>query len=456
MFIGRENELNSLEKMYAKDNFEMAVVYGRRRIGKTALLNEFVKDKNYIYFSAEEVNDSLNLEKFSRIVGEKIGLNNLPTANSWQDLFKLIIERFAKEKLIIVIDEYPYVAMANKSLNSTLQHLIDYDFKDTNAFLILCGSSMSFMENEVLSEKSPLFGRRTGQIKVNPLDYYDASMFYVNYSAEDKIKLYSIVGGTPYYLSMINKDNSLEDNIKELLFAMNGYLFSEATLIMKQDFNEPANYNAILQAIASGSLTLGEIVSFTKLATSLVSKYLITLQELNYVERIIPFGANPLKGKKSQYRIVENYIAFWYRYIFSVRGEIERGLGDVYFQYAINDLSNYTSYAFENITRQYLRRLNSVNKLPFIAKSYGQWWGSGKKKDQQEIDIVVEGIDNKELIIGECKFRNSFDLYNTQELLKYRASLFEKYNTYLYLFTKKKVETEKGIVNISIDEYFEI
>jgi AAA+ ATPase superfamily predicted ATPase len=195
------------------------------------------------------------------------------------------------------------------------------------------------MENQVLGEKSPLFGRRTGQLKINPLNYFDAVQFYPNASNEDKIKYYACVGGTPYYLSLIDQELSFEENLRELYFEIQGYLNNEGILLMKQEFREPANYNAVLQSIASGANTLSEIAGFTKLPNNLISKYLITLQELNYIDRILPFGANPLKGKTSQYQITENFIAFWYRYVFSIRTEIERGNGEIYFTLTLKDLS---------------------------------------------------------------------------------------------------------------------
>ncbi|MFV0558868.1 MAG: ATP-binding protein [Enterococcus sp.] len=457
MFLGRKKELASLERMYKKQTFQMAVVYGRRRIGKTSLLNEFIKGKNSLYLPAEEVNDSLNLQKFSRLLGEKLGINNFPAVSDWNSFFSLIKEQLGQERLVIVIDEYPYAASANKSLNSILQHVIDYDFKETNIFLILCGSSMSFMENQVLGEKSPLFGRRTGQLKLNPLDYYDSAQFYPNVSDEDKIKYYACVGGTPYYLSLIDSDLSFEENLRELYFEINGYLNNEGVLLMKQEFREPANYNAVLQAIASGSNTLGEIAGFTKLENTLISKYLITLQELNYIERVVPFGSNPLKGKTSQYQIAENFIAFWYRYVFSVKTEIERGNGDIYFALALDDLSNFIGPIFEEVARQYLRRLNGQGKLPFITKSFGKWWGKDKKGNGQELDVVVESVTGKELIVGECKWRNSFKIGETVEVLNERAAYFDKDSTDKYLFTKVPVrlEAKSGVTNISLSEFFE-
>lgn len=458
MFLGREKELASLEKMYKKKNFQMAVVYGRRRIGKTFLLNEFIKDKNALYLPAEEVNDFLNLHKFSRLLGAKLGIDHFPTVDDWNSLFAIIKEQFGDKHLVLVIDEYPYAASANKSLNSILQHVIDYTFKDTNIFLILCGSSMSFMENQVLGEKSPLFGRRTGQLKVNPLDYYDAARFYPSVSNEDKIRYYACVGGTPYYLSLIDQELSFEENLRELYFEISGYLNNEGILLMKQEFREPANYNAVLQAIASGSNTLGEIAGFTKLETSLISKYLITLQDLNYIERVIPFGSNPLKAKKSHYQITENFIAFWYRYIFSIRSEIERGNGDIYFALTLETLPDFIGPIFEEVTLQYLRRLNGQRNLPFIAQSFGKWWGKDKKGHVQELDIVVASVSGNELLVGECKWRNTFKVNQTIEVLNDRADYFDQYQTRKYLFTKHQVimPEESDIENLSLDAFFDL
>ncbi|WEV40120.1 ATP-binding protein [Lactobacillus sp. ESL0681] len=455
MFVGRKKELAALEEMYEQNKFQMAIVYGRRRIGKTALLNEFIKDKNSLFFPAEEVNDSLNLQKFSQILGEKLDIQNFPAVRDWSALFAIIAEKFSQAHLVLVIDEYPYAATANKSLNSILQHVIDYQFKQSNIFLILCGSSMSFMENQVLGKKSPLFGRRTGQLKVNPLDYYDAAKFYPTASNEEKVKYYACVGGTPYYLSLINPKLNFQKNLENLYFKMTGYLFNEGTLLMKQEFREPANYNAVLQAIASGANTLNEIVGFTQLESSVVSRYLVTLRELNYVERVVPFGANPLKKKTSQYQITENFLAFWYRYVFGVRGEIEQGNGTIYCLAAIQDLSDFIGPIFEEITRQYLRRMNAVNKLPFIGKTFGKWWGKDKQGNVQEIDVVVESLDSKQLLIGECKWRDQFKIKQTVQHVNERADLFTKYTCYKYLFTKLPIKLQdEEVVNVSVEDYF--
>ena len=265
------------------------------------------------------------------------------------------------------------------------------------------------------------------------------------------------MGGTPYYLSLIDQSMSFEENLQELYFKINGYLNNEGILLMKQEFREPANYDAVVQAIVSGSNTLGEIAGFTQLETSLISKYLVTLQELNYIERVIPFGSNPLKGKTSQYHITENFIAFWYRYVFSVRTEIERGNGDIYFPLALEGLSHFIGPIFEDVTRQYLRRKNAQGALPFIAKSFGTWWGKDKKGNVQEVGVVVESVSSKALLIGECKWRSSFKVNKTVEKLQERAAYFDKYTTQKYLFTKLplKIDQTSDIINVSLDDFFE-
>ena len=206
MFVGRNEELEKLNTLYKRNNFQMVVIYGRRRIGKTTLISEFVKDKKSIFFSAEEANDGLNLETISNKIFDTFNMpkEQIGGFKSWQDVFNFLGEKSKNERIILVIDEFPYAAQANKSLKSILQNSIDQTLKDSQLFLILCGSQISFMEEEVLGYKSPLFGRRTAQIKLEAFDYYTSSLMMKSFGNEDKIKLYSIIGGIPYYLSKIN------------------------------------------------------------------------------------------------------------------------------------------------------------------------------------------------------------------------------------------------------------
>ena len=260
MFVGRKKELAILEKLYKKSSFEMAVVYGRRRVGKTRLISEFAKGKKTIFFSAKEVNDRLNINGFLQAVQELVGEHFLPNIDNWEDAFNYLYEKTRGSKIVLIIDEYPYAAKANKSLNSILQHFIDHKLDlDSNIFMILCGSQVSFMEDEVLAENSPLFGRKTTPIHVGELDYIDAAKFLDSYSNEDKVKFYSCMGGIPYYLSQVDKTLSFDENMEELYFDIYGGLYSDPIMVLHQELPEPKLYNSVLQAIASGANTLEQI-----------------------------------------------------------------------------------------------------------------------------------------------------------------------------------------------------
>jgi AAA+ ATPase superfamily predicted ATPase len=220
MFFGRSKELETLEKLYKKRGFEMIVLYGRRRIGKTTLISQFIHDKPAVFYSAQEANDKINLEIFSGLLFKFFGMENsgLPAFEDWNRAFLFLAEKAGSKRLVVVFDEFPYAAGANKGLKSILQNVIDHKLKYLNLFFILSGSQIGFMENEVMGSKSPLFGRRTAQMKLGGFDYIDASDMLSKYSNEDKIKLYSCIGGTPYYLSRIDKQLSFEKNLEVLFF----------------------------------------------------------------------------------------------------------------------------------------------------------------------------------------------------------------------------------------------
>lgn len=215
MFIGREKELKTLDRLYQSDQFEFVVIYGRRRVGKTALINHFIDDKQAIYFMGVESNEKQNLENFSKSIIEfSSGIQAETSFSSYQAALEYVFKLAEKERVILAIDEYPYVARSSKSLASTLQMLIDKYKDHSKLMLILCGSSMSYMEDHVLAYKAPLYGRRTAQMKILPFDFEECCTYLSRLSDEDKAYIYGIVGGTPQYLLQINDKLSVEDNIK--------------------------------------------------------------------------------------------------------------------------------------------------------------------------------------------------------------------------------------------------
>ena len=259
LFIGRERELADLNALYAQRKFQMFVLYGRRRVGKTTFLNEFCRNKDTIFYSAEQSNDKLNLQKFSELVFDFYQETSLEPFSTWTTALTNIDERQKERRLVIVIDEFPYLVKKNRALLSKLQYLIDHRLKYGNLFMVLCGSYMGFMEKEVLGAKSPLFGRRTGQLHMKPFTYQTSMQFLEGFTDEEKLELYGAFGGTPLYLQQIETGESFEENIKRAFLKVTSYLYEEPLLLLRQEVQEPGVYSAIIEAIAGGHTKANEI-----------------------------------------------------------------------------------------------------------------------------------------------------------------------------------------------------
>lgn len=442
MFVGREKEFTFLNKLYEEKTFQMVVMYGRRRIGKTTLISEFISDKPAIFFTAQEVNDTLNLNQFSKKIYDFFNIPQTAGAfGTWIDAFHFLANKAKERQFILAFDEFPYAASANRSLKSILQTAIDHEFKNTGLFLILCGSHMGFMENEVLGYKSPLFGRRTAQIKLEGFDYYDAGKMLSGFSNEDKLKLYACVGGTPHYLSQIKASETFEENIKRLFFDISGYLYNEPMMLLQQELREPAMYNSIVAAIAAGASRLNEIATKINEDSPKVGKYLQTLVNLQIVHKIYPFGENLQNSRRGIYRIADNCYDFWYSFVFPNRPEIESGNGDLVADDDVfgEKLSSYIGKPpFETICLQYLQRVNRNKTLPFTATSFGSWWGTDpKEKTQADFDVVAANRTGKKILLGECKWKNSInDVAEIQKLISKEHLLSEYKERYYYLFSK--------------------
>lgn len=460
MFVGRETELNTLEKLYKKNGFQLVVLYGRRRIGKTTLINKFIMNKPNIFFVAQEANDFMNLEILSRKIYEFFGMpSGMGGFRSWQDAFDFLAEKALEKRFILAIDEFPYAVEENRSIKSILQNVIDHKLKNTSMFIILCGSHMSFMENEVLGYKSPLFGRRTAQIKLESFDYIDSSKLISSYSNEDKVRFYSCIGGTPHYLSQIDTSESFEDNIKDLYFNISGYLYDEPMMLLQQELRVPAMYNSIITAIASGCSRLNEISTKINEESSKTIKYLNTLIELKIIHKEYPFGEDIATSRKGVYRISDYCYNFWYRYVFPNKPGIEQGAGNLIAEIEVfPKLSEYIGKpAFEEICRQYVIRQNKVLQIPFIATSFGSWWGNdSKEKKQADIDVITANKNEKKIILGECKWKNQYNDFVEIQKLMDKTYLFPEYKEFYFMFfskipfSVKAKDLEKEIPNLTL------
>ncbi len=437
MFIGREKELAELNEMYKQDKFHLFVLYGRRRVGKTTLLNEFCKDKDKIFYSAEQSNNKLNLEKFSELVFQFYGETTLEPFSSWENALTYIDNRQKDKRLVLVIDEFPYLVKKNKALLSELQHLIDHRLQYGKLFLVLCGSYMGFMEKEVLGSKSPLFGRRTAQLHMKPFDYSTSMLFLDGFRDEEKIELYGAFGGTALYLQQIEPGKNFEENIKNAFLRVTAYLYEEPLLLLRQEVQEPGIYSAIIEAIAGGATKANEISTKIGEEAAKCLKYINTLCELGILYKETPFGEKE-SSRKTIYGISDLMFRFWYRFVFSNRSLVETGAQEAIWKRRIEpNYNDYMGIVLEKVCCDYLKILNTRGDLPILFTSIGRWWGTNPTDHSQiEIDLIAE--DSKEYLICECKWKNEKLDLSVLKQLKEKANVFSKNRrkTWYVLFSK--------------------
>lgn len=437
MFYCRETELRKLNSRFWDGKFECIVIYGRRRIGKTALINEFCRDKPTIFFSALDATGQENLRTLSRAIMEyeRPGAERAPEFRDYADALEEITRLAARQRLVFVIDEYPYLAKAKPAISSMLQHLIDHSWSSSGLFLILCGSSMSFMENQVLGHESPLYGRRTGQFKIEALTYRETAVFHPELTAEENALIYGITGGVPHYINKLDVRGSVDEALLTNLFDRSSYLFEEPENLLKQELREPAIYNSIIKAIAEGASRLNDISMKTGIETGPCSKYMKTLLSLGIIKKETPITEKP--GKKTIYLLEDQFFRFWYRFVPQNILAVTSGkIGTIYPQAVGSHLSDYMGLTFEKMCRDYL--LYYAEDLPDSLQEIGQWWGTDPaKKKQIQIDIVGVPAEGSTYLIGSCKFRREKTGIGELELLREYAGAFGKGKAYhYYLFSK--------------------
>jgi len=431
MFIGREAELKKLNEMYCSGRFEFVVIYGRRRVGKTTLIREFIKGKNNMFFAANESTALDNLASLSRCIG---GGNNAPVYRDFESALSTIFEKANNERFVLIIDEYPYLAESYRGISSLLQIMIDHNRGHSKMMLILCGSSMSFMENQVLGYQSPLYGRRTAQLKIMPFSFFESLPFFEPFDKTDKAVLYGITGGTPEYLAKIDPTKTVEGNITDLFLTASGYLFEEPSNLLKQELREPSTYNAIIEAIASGASRLNEIATKCGIESNKCAKYLKSLISLGIVKKENPITET--SSKKSIYLVEDLMFRFWYRFVFPNMSGIVSGLGRAIYDYEVSEnLCAYMGLIFEEICKQYLIEEAKKDKLPFFTGKAGRWWGNNAyEKRQEEIDILAYRKDSA--LFCECKWTNSLVNVDVLQVIETQSCLFPYKDKWFWLFAK--------------------
>lgn len=421
MFIGRKDDLAFFNERYRSDHAEFIVLYGRRRIGKTELLTEFCRDKPNIFYSCNEYTDGKQLAAFSEAVTAYAPslYRYMRRALDWEETFTALSMLPGEQKTVIVIDEFPYMCMGNKSIPSVLQNLWDRLLKDANIMLILCGSSMSFMENEILAAKTPLYGRMTGIYKLAPMSFNEASRFFPDYSAEDRLTAYAILGGIPHYLRQFDPGVSLETNTKKQILSKGTVLFGEAEYILHQELREPAVYITLIETIATGCTKFSEICARSGVESSKASGYLKNLKELGIIIHEFPVNASAkerTKRNQGEYHIADDFFRFWFSFVYRYASELAKGEIEDVWRLVIKDrLHDFASKAFENVCIEYLRNQKKTGCTPFEFITIGRWWGNVTHQDTngkpvtapEEIDILAANPEGNRFIAGECKFRRS-------------------------------------------------
>ena len=444
MFIGRERELASLKEFYDKDGIGMTVIYGRRRIRKSTLITEFVKDKKTIFYTAAKVGKNRNLELFSKQVVDLLmpGVEEI-SFHTTEAAFDFIDKNIGDEKVVLVIDELPYWAERDDALLSILQKYIDTVWNDKNLKIILCGSALSFMEKKVLSEKSPLFGRRDSQIRLEAFNYLDAAKFVPDYSNEDKAICYGITGGVAKYLSMIDPEKSIDENIVRLFFRTDGYLYDETRNLLTQEFSDISIVNNIVEQIASGENTLNIIAGKIGEKEQTVLYSLEKLINVGLVEKKKCITDEKNK-KKTQYVVKDYMFKFWYAFIPKATSVIEMGQGEVYYQKVVKPaLHSFMGAVFEEMCRYYTLKQGITGEYGCFVTTVGTWWGVENITDKNgdirpqsaDIDVVALSEIDKKAVIGECKFKNEKIDKGIYETLIRRGKLITaKYKVSKYIF----------------------
>ena len=413
-FIDREKEMSFLESKYRENQSQFIILWGKRRVGKTELVKQFVRNKAHVYFLSTSTSELEQLSRFSKAIGRFFAEPLLETRGfaSWEESFQYV--KAKQKRFILAIDEFPYLIISNPAMTSLFQKAWDEYWHDSQIFLIMLGSSMAMMENEVLGYRSPLYGRRTGQWRVDPMTFASVSDFRKGKSFEDRLSHFSVAGGIPAYWLQFDIESDFWKNLEGNVLRKGQMLYDEVEFILREELREPRYYFALLQAISQGKRKLSEIVNATGLRQPLANKYLGVLSDLRVVERELPVTEEkPLKSKKGLYRIREEFFQFWFKFIFTGRGELEMGKTDIVLDRLRQELNYHLSMAYEKIAKEIIWN-HMENFFPF--SNVGRWWD---KND--EIDLVAVNPEKNSILFAEVKWSNKPVGINIYSTLKEKA-----------------------------------
>jgi len=426
MFVDRKKEFQILENEYNQNQFRFLVLYGRRRVGKTTLIKHFINKHKGIYFLATIENETLLINKFKNIVADYFDdafLRSL-SLNSFEQIFGYLANK--NEKLIIVIDEFQYLAKVNPAISSIFQTIIDEYLQNKNIFLILCGSIISLMYKETLSYSSPLYGRRTANIKLSQLKFEYINEF-INKDIETQIEIYSILGGVPKYLEMFDFKKDIFSSISKNILDKDSFLYNEPYFLLQDEVSETFTYFSILEVIANGNHKIGDIAKAIQKPVTSITSFIKKLIDLELIYKDIPITENH-KSKKGLYFIKDNFLRFWFSYVFSYKSQLEIGNIEFVIKKLKLTFSEFVSKTYEDLAIEYVLNNFEVNRC-------GRWWDKNT-----EIDVV--GIADDFVIFGECKWQNRKVTMKVLNDLIEKSKKIEAKNKKYILFSKRGFSDE--------------
>lgn len=402
-FVDREQEMATLQSEYDRDGSALVVLYGRRRVGKTTLISEFIKNKKALFFLASEESESQNRLAFQEKAADFLNSDLLKNVEvkSWDVLFRAIIDTHFDSKPVIVLDEFQYLGKSNPAFPSVFQRIWEEILKDRQVMVILCGSLISMMQSQTLAYDSPLYGRRTAQIRLMQIPFAYYHQFFPDKSRKELIEMYAVTGGVPKYIELFSQSKDIYSAIEKCVLNRSGYLYDEPHFLLQQEVSEVGSYFSIIKAIAAGNTKLSAIAGVLEVKSTSLTKYLKTLIDLDILEREVPVTEDsPEKSKKGLYKIKDNYLRFWFAFVYSNMSFIESGHGRIVMDRIRKSLvRNHIAFVYEDICRERMWEINAEGVWPFYFSKLGRYWDS-----KEEIDIAAIDPDGKNLILGECKY----------------------------------------------------
>lgn len=402
-FVDREKELEFLQQEYQREDSSLVILYGRRRVGKTALATKFMEGKPALYFLVTEESEQQNRNAFKNAVADFCGNELLKSASlqQWELLFKALCEKKSDQKLLLILDEFQYLGKSAPAFPSVFQKIWDTFLKQQPVMVILCGSLISMMESQTLSYSSPLYGRRTGQIKLRQIPFSHYGQFFPEKSHKELVEYYAVTGGIPKYIELFYDAGDIYTAIQHSILSKSSFLFDEPNFLLQREVSEIGSYFSIMKAIAAGNQKLGKIAGVLEVKQTGLSKYLQTLVDLDLLEREVPVTEeNPEKSKRGLYKIKDNFILFWFRFIYPSMGLIESGNEQAAMnRIRANLVDNHISYIYEDVCREKMWQLAAAGQWNFLFDKVGRWWNGNT-----EIDLVALDSQGANIIFGECKY----------------------------------------------------